>query len=175
MRDFCFLTMAFLCFVGIYSQEKFDVFDVARNGTLAEALKIIKTNPNAFNVVNNEGYSPLILACYRGNNEVAKFMIANGCDINGTSSMGSPLMASVVKRNLEMVKLLLEKKANVNTTDANGTTALIYATMFKNYDVVRWLVKANADPNLKDNSGNSSLDYAILADDDQLIEILKSK
>jgi ankyrin repeat protein len=175
MKKF-YLLIASLFFLNInYSQEKLDVFDIARKGTIVQAEEIFKTDPKIFNSVNKDGFSPLILACYRGNNEVAKFIIEVGSDINGTSSMGTPLMAAVVKGNSEIVKLLLEKKTDVNIADANGTTALIYATMFRNYDIAGLLIKANANPDFKDNRGNSATDYAILADNDRLIEILKTK
>ena len=157
------------------SQEALNVFDIARKGTLEQAKSILKVNPNAFKTVNSDGFSPLTLACYKGNNEVAKFLVENGCDINQKSSMGTPLMAAVVKGNVEIVMLLLNKKVEVNVADSNGTTALLYATIFKNKEIVSLLIKANANPDLKDNRGNSSIDYAILANDDKLIEILKNK
>lgn len=159
----------------IYSQENLDVFDIARKGTLNQAQQIIKKNPSAFNIVNNEGYSPLILASYHGNVEIAKFLIENKSDINGSSKMGTPLMAAVVKKNIQIVKLLLDAKADVNIADTNGTTALMYATMFKSYDIAKLLIAAKANPDFKDNRGNSAFDYAILANDDKLIETLKTK
>lgn len=170
---FFITTVFFLNFS--FAQDKADIFDVARKGTLLEAKAYVRTNPKAFNVVNQEGYSPLILACYRNNIEVAEFIIENGGDINGNSNMGTPLMAAIVKGNNEIAKILIEKKADVNLTDANGTTALIYATMFKNIEIVTLLIKKNANPYLKDNRGNSALDYAILSDNDKLIETLKTK
>ncbi len=47
--------------------------------------------------------------------------------------------------------------------------------MFKNHEVAKLLIKAKANYETKDNRGNSAIDYAILADDDQLIQILKTK
>ena len=158
-----------------FSQEKMNVFDVARKGTVEQVNELLKTNSKAFNILNDEGYSPLILACYRGNNEVAKLLIATGSDLNSTSKMGTPLMACIVKGNNEIAKLLIEKKATINTADENGTTALIYATNFKNYEIVSLLIKAGADYNTEDNRGNSALEYAILLNDDKLIETLKNK
>ena len=158
-----------------FSQEKLNVFDIGRKGTVEQAKEALKINPKAFNVVNDEGYSPLVLACYRANNEVAKLLIETGSDINGNSKMGTPLMASIVKGNNEIAKLLIEKKADIHSSDANGTTAIIYATNFKNYEIVSLLIKAGADYNKKDNRGNSALDYAILLDDNKLIETLKIK
>lgn len=168
-----YVTLVMFVLQPVFSQQ--DIFDVARKGTVDEVKNIIKQNPDAINSVNKSGYSPLILACYKGNVPVANFLIKNVKDINGNSSMGTPLMAAVVKGNKEIVKALLENKANPNITDVNGTTALIYASMFKNYEIVSLLIKADANPDTKDNRGNSALDYAILANDDKLIEIIKTK
>ncbi len=38
-----------------YSQENLNVFDIARKGTVNQAKEILKTNPKAFNNVNEEG------------------------------------------------------------------------------------------------------------------------
>lgn len=158
-----------------FAQNSPDVFDIGRKGTVAQAKEKLAENPNAFNTVNEEGYSPLLLACYRGNNEVAKFLIEKSCDINGKSRFGTPLMACIVKGNNEIAKLLIDKKADLDFADGNGTTALIYAVNFKNYEIAKALVKANADVNHKDNKNSSALDYAIQANDDQLIQILKTR
>lgn len=166
-----FIQISILC----YCQETTTVFDIARKGTLEQAKDKLKENPNAFNVVNEEGYSPLLIACYRANNEIAKWLIEKGSDIDAKSALGTPLMAAIVKNNNEIAKLLIEKKADVNFADKNGTTALLYATIFKNYEIVSLLINANADYTVKDNRGNSALDYAILSNDDKLIEILKNK
>jgi ankyrin repeat protein len=159
----------------IFAQENLNVFDIARNGSVEEAMEVLKTNSEAFNVKNSEGFSPLILACYRGNTEVVELLIENGSDVNDSSSMGTALMAAAVKGNLEIVQMLLDKKASVNVADANGTTALIYAAMFKKHEVVALLIRAKANFDFKDNTGNSAIEYALLADDDKLIEILKTK
>ena len=170
------LALLFILFTCLtFCQESINVFDISRKGTVEQAKAIFKENPNAFNIVNDDGFSPLILACYRGNNEVAKIIIGSGCDINNNSKMGTALMAAIVKGNNEIAKLLIEKKANVHSSDGNGTTALLYAVQFKNYEMASLLIKADADYSVKDNRGNSALDYAILANDDKLIEILKNK
>jgi hypothetical protein len=158
-----------------FCQTSYDVFDIGRKGTLEQAKEKLKENPNSFNVINEEGYSPLLLACYRGNNDVAKFLIDNGSDVNGKSKFGTPLMACIVKRNNEIAKLLIEKKANLNFSDLSGMTALIYAVNFKNYEMVSLLVKADVAVDFKDSKNQSALDYAILMDDDLLIELLKNK
>jgi len=173
MRKSLFFIVFFMSAIQAFSQS--DVFNIARSGTLEELKAVMKNEPDIINKTNPDGYSPLILACYKGNVEVAGFLIKNVKDINFTTPMGTALMAATVKKNTEIVKLLLENKANPNITDANGSTALIYASIFKSYDIAELLVKYKSDDTLKDNRGNSAFDYAILADDDKLVQILKAK
>jgi ankyrin repeat protein len=154
-------------------QEILDGFTVARNGTLVQAQQLLKQNPNGFNIINAEGFSPLIIACYRGNVEVAKFLIELGCNINQKSNMGTPLMAAVVKGNAEIIQYLILKNADVNISDVNGTTALIYAVQFNNIDVVKILIKQNADKNHKDNQGKTAFEYAVFAGNEDIINVLK--
>lgn len=175
MKKILYLFLLFLFLQHTYCQEIKDVFDIARKGTVEQAKEKFKDNPNCFNVVNDEGYSPLLLACYRLNNEVAKFLINSGSDLNGKSKFGTPLMACIVKGNNEIANLLIEKKVDLNFSDMSGMNALIYAINFKNYEMVSALVKAGADIDFKDSKNKSALDYAILMDDDLLIELLKNK
>jgi ankyrin repeat protein len=175
MKKTLFIVIVALISNLIFSQETLNVFEIARKGTVEQAKEKFKDNSNSFNVVNDEGYSPLLLACYRSNNEVAKYLINIGSDINGKSKFGTPLMACIVKGNNEIANILIEKKADLNFSDMSGMNALIYAINFKNYEMVSALVKAGANVDFKDSKNKSPLDYAILMDDDLLIELLKNK
>jgi ankyrin repeat protein len=48
--------------------------------------------------------SPLILACYRGNTEVAKYLIDNVKDLNYVSPEGTALSSLCINYNKELVK-----------------------------------------------------------------------
>lgn len=96
-------------FFNSQAQNK-SVFDIARNGTLAEIQNLNKSNPDLINSLNENKSSPLILACYRGNIEVAQFLIENVKDINYNSDMGTALMAATYKNQPELVESLLKKK-----------------------------------------------------------------
>ena len=173
MKQTLFSLLFFLSVYSTHSQNRLDVFDIARNGTVAEVNYLLKSNPNAFKQLNKDGFSPLLLACYRGNNEVAKLLIETGCNINEKSSMGTPLMAAVVKGNREIVEYLLLKSANVNLTDDNGTTPLMYAVMFKNRELVMLLLEKNADKTLLDQKGKSAFEYAVFTGNQDIINLLK--
>lgn len=172
-KQYLLLILLLLVF-NAWSQQS-DIFELARKGSPAEVSILLKSNPKLVNEPNAEGYTPLILASYRGNNVVGKLLVEKGANLDAVSGMGTALMAAVVKGNDEMVKFLLERKANPNLVDANGSTALLYAVMFKKHELAKLLVRSGANPEQKDNRGQSAIDYAILANDDQLIEILKNK
>jgi ankyrin repeat protein len=171
MRKLLILALL-LCFFNLEAQNK-NVFDIARNGTLTEIQNMNKSNPDLINFLNESKMSPLILACYRGNIEVAKFLIENVKDINYNSDMGTALMAATYKNHRELVKLLLEKKANPNATDANGTTALSLAVQFKNSSLVQLLLEYKADKTIKDNKEKTAFEYAVFSQNEQIINLLK--
>lgn len=150
-----------------------DIFDIARKGTVEEVIYAMKQNPDIINSLNDQGYSPLILASYRGNTTVAKFLIQKVKDVNGNSPMGTPLMAAVVKGNEEIVTALLDNNANPNLTDAHGTTALIYAVQFKNPVILKILLSHNADKSKIDDKGKTAFEYAVFSNNDEIINLLK--
>lgn len=72
------------------------------------------------------------------------------------------LIASAHSNNLDMVKLLAAKGANVNVADPRyGNTALFYAVRFQNLEMVRFLVDHGSRINLQDKRGNLLVEYAI--------------
>lgn len=165
-------TTVFLCFLISVAQEK-NVFDIARSGTLSEIQNLYKSNPDVINSLNESKTSPLILACYRGNVEVTRFLIENVRDINYSSDMGTALMAATYKNHPQLVKLLLDKKANPNAADANGTTALSLATQFKNSELIKLLLEYKADKTIKDNKGKTAFEYAVFSQNEEIINLLK--
>jgi hypothetical protein len=170
------LTLLFLFVVtsgfGNRAAQDMSVFDIARTGTLTQLKAAVAKDADIINKVSPEGYTPLTLACYYGNNEVAKYLIENVKNINSISGYGTPLMAATVKKNTELVKLLLENKANPNLTDQNGSTALHFCVIFSDVEIAKLLVEAEADATLKDNRGKSAEDYARITGNKDIMKLL---
>ena len=59
-----------------------------------------------------------------------------------------------------MIRTLISKGANVNTTDKWGKTPLMDAVNQGQLDVVKLLVEADADIEMKSNEGQTALDIA---------------
>jgi len=167
-----FVFIAFLSFSNVKAQES-SIFDVARNGTLMVVKALTKNNPDIFNKLSKEGYSVLTLACYYSNNDVATYLIEHVKDVNSKSGYGTPLMAATVKKNSNLVKLLLENNANPNLTDQNNSTALHFSVIFNQQEIIELLMKYKANPNIKDNRGNTALDYAKITNNSNIIQLLK--
>ncbi|WP_262149211.1 ankyrin repeat domain-containing protein [Chryseobacterium foetidum] len=165
----------FLSLSLITAQEKAkSVFDIARSGTVAELKDLMKTNPDIINQTNENGFSPLILACYRGNTEVADFLIDNVKDLDYKSQDGTALAGLSVRYNKNLVEHLLKKNANPNIADSTGTTPLFWAVKSGNKELVGLLLQYKADRTKKDSMGMTPFEYALKADNKEIIKLLKN-
>lgn len=167
------LIFALVCSVSIWAQNPPDVFEIARKGTVSQAKEAVLQNKNCFNIVNNEGFTPLILACYKGNVAVAQFIIENEATVNYNSSYGSALMAATVKGKVELVKTLLDYKADPNLADDQGNTALIYAVQFQNSSIIKLLLAHGAQRDAKDAKGQTVFEYAVKTGNEAIINLIK--
>ncbi|HCR77963.1 MAG TPA: ankyrin repeat domain-containing protein [Chryseobacterium sp.] len=175
MRNLIVWIGIFLSFTLTNAQEKAkSIFDVARSGTVAEVKDMMKQNPDTINQTNESGFSPLILACYRGNVEVAKFLMDNVKDINYKSREGTALSGLSVKYNKDLVTYILEKKADPNIADATGSTPLFWAVKFGNKELTELLLKYKADKTLKDAQGMTPFEYALQTNNKEIINLLKN-
>lgn len=159
-------------FSTVFSQNS-NCFDIARKGNLSEMKTLYANDKNIVNAIDQNGSSMLILACYRGNQEVANFLIDNQADLNYVSKNGTALMASIVKGELQLVDELLKKGANPNLSDDNGMTALMYAVQFKNIELVKKLLNAKANKELKCKQNKTAFEYAVFSNNEEIINLLK--
>lgn len=155
-----------------FAQEK-DIFTIARSGTVEEAELFLKNNSEAINKVNEFGFSPLILACYKGKYELAEFFIKTKANLDYVSEEGTALMAATVKGDVRLTELLLSKGANPNLTNFEGITALMYATQFKNEAIVKLLLQYKADKTLLDKQGRTAFEFAVFSKNENIINQLK--
>lgn len=156
-----------------FSFAQKDVFSVARNGTVEEMKLLFEKNKNCVNEIDNYEFSPLILASYRGNFEVAKYLITIVKNVDYQSPEGTALMAAVMRNNTELIQLLIEKNANLDLTSKTGVTALMLAIQFKNIEIIKILLHNKANLFLKDNEGKTAFEYAVNTNDEKIIQLLK--
>ena len=85
-------------------------------------------------VLDRLGRSELHRAALNGNLEEAAALIAKGAKVDNLSSVGTPLYYAVDEGHLDIIKLLVEKGANVN--QPNGIGDLPLDTALYNYNTV---------------------------------------
>ena len=166
--------LLFCLFLYNFSFAQSDIFNIARKGTVEEMMKIVQENKNIINVQNNNGFSPLIIATYSSNLQVAKYLLNIAEDINYQSPEGTVLMAAIMRNNIEMVHLLLEKRANIEITNDNGDTPLMLALQFKNIEIIKLLLKNNANNTAIDKEGKTTFEYAVATKEDTIIQLFKN-
>lgn len=149
-----------------------DVFEAARNGDIQRLQFLVKLKPDTVNSRNAAGFTPLIIAGYRNQMEVVKFLIAGKADVNADSPEGTALLAACYKGNLTFAELLISNGAKINAVNLHGTTALMYAAMSGNAELVRLLLKQGAKKDSTEKSGKTAVDYAKANGSEEVIHLL---
>ncbi len=96
-------------------------------------------------LIDHISWTPLHYACAKGQFDVAQFLIANGATVD-SMSLGNttPLMMAVQSGNDQLVKLLLDKGADLQLRNSNGLTAIDIADIYDKPPIseglrARWL------------------------------------
>ena len=96
-------------------------------------------------------------------------------DAQGNTPGCSPLMLAVMNDYISIVNVLLNNNADVNDTNDNGNTALIYAALHNNVDAAKILIATgNVKINIRNNKGETALKVAMRKNHLQMIDLLTS-
>lgn len=94
----------------------------AINGDLPLVKTLVLKNKAQLDHIS---WTPLHYACAKGHLEVAQFLLSNGAMVDSLSLGGTtPLMMAVQSGNEYLVKLLLDKGANLQLRNEAGLTAI---------------------------------------------------
>ena len=79
--------------------------------------------------------------------------------VNGRGASGSiPLSGAALRGNIEIVKYLLDRGANVAATNQDGNTPLHVAAFMCHTEIVELLLEQGASPHQKNDRGDSAID-----------------
>lgn len=111
--------------------------------------------------------------------DVAEKLIKDGADTNAVDSDGEPpiiLVSSNMNvgqnKNKDMVELLHNHGADINSTNGQGDTALHWACVRSNTELVKFLIDKGADVNKQNNDGENALARVDGRTDHQIIKDL---
>lgn len=126
-----------------------DILTATMNGesTTVQCILEVKNEKSQkvnIDVQDEEGYSPLIWAAFKGHGDILKMLLFHGADINKKDGHDglTALMFATVKGHEKELKILLEYShdLDIDAQDKDGNTALVWAIRVKNAKIVKLLI-----------------------------------
>jgi ankyrin repeat protein len=148
-----------------------------------EIVELLISKGADVNIIGTyDGRTALIWAAANSKKAV-QLLLAKGAEVNVKGVEGMTAFIQSIFGNLsgsvttEVCGLLLAKGANVNDqlsgADAEGWTALMFASNNGKPDLVKYLISKGADVNHRAKDGTSALSWAIKEKYDEIIKVLK--
>jgi ankyrin repeat protein len=130
-----------------------------------EGVRLLLDHHADPNLADNKGYTPLLYvweAQSPAAGEIAELLIRHGADVNLRCGIAgqTPLGNATQMGRADLVKILLAARAEVNSADNRGTTALHIAAMVDQPEIITLLLSAGADPQARDAHGDRPIDVA---------------
>ena len=97
-------------------------------------------------------------AAYKGYLVFVKKLLADGVNVDSKDFLNlfeTPLMKAAKQGHLEVVKLLIENKADFNYKNFRGENALFLACESGHFEIVKFLIEIGSSVNSKDSIGTS--------------------
>jgi ankyrin repeat protein len=102
---------------------------------------------------------------------LARLLIWLGAKLNPENPHWTPLLATCAKGNSALVKLLIEREADVNLPGYSKWTPLMVAVQEGHEDVVEILLRAGADVDATNEQGLRAKDYS---NSERILQMLDS-
>ncbi|KAK5647099.1 hypothetical protein RI129_005563 [Pyrocoelia pectoralis] len=139
---------------------------------------VLESPENDIARFDKNGLNALHYAVIGGHCDIVEYLLDNFKEISVNQSdadMFSPLHMAALNGDLRMVKLLLEKRANVQFTNRQKHTPLHLAAQKGYVDVINLLIENGANINAHDLHDCSPLSLAILSCHEEAAELLIRK
>jgi ankyrin repeat protein len=133
----------------------------AENGKAAACEALLEARAE-IDAKNSDDETALFRASTRGFPEIVEKLLKRHADVNMTNSKGWTALHAAMDSmdRVDIIKLLLESKADPNIKNDYGSTPIVLAAQDGRTDVVHLLLQAGADPMARNSSGSTSLHRA---------------
>jgi ankyrin repeat protein len=155
--------------------DEIDIFEASAVGKFDIVAHQIFKYPNSLNNYSEDGFTPLGLAAYFGNEEIARYLVLKGADVNLPSTNGYftyPLHSAIAGNFTSIAKMLIENGALVNCSQKAGITPLHSAAENGNVEIIILLLEKGANVNIRMEGGKLPSDLASEKGFKEISEIL---
>ncbi|MBW4890713.1 ankyrin repeat domain-containing protein [Mucilaginibacter sp. HMF5004] len=143
--------------------DELSLFEAAAIGKFDVVAHLVYMHPDLVNEFSDDGFTPLGLACYFSQPEIARFLVLKGADVNLASRNGfhvAPIHSAVAANQTEITRMLIEHGAMVNVKQQSGVTPLHSAAQNGNLEILILLLENGAQVNVRMEGGKLPADLA---------------
>jgi ankyrin repeat protein len=140
------------------------IWEAAALGRDATVAELVRADPALANAWSPDGWTPLALAAFFAPASTVRLILDAGGDVAAVARntmQVQPLHAAVAARNVESVRLLLERGADPNARQQVGYTPLMGAAGSGIDELVSLLLARGADPSAVSEDGKTASSIAL--------------
>jgi ankyrin repeat protein len=164
--------------VFIANGAKLDIYEASTIGDLQRVRKLVDADPESVNSFAPDGFYPLGLAAFFGHPEIVLFLLDHGAQVGlaaRNSQRVTALHGAVARRDVDIVKLLLEHGADPNARQERGFVPLHEAAAGGKEAIVHLLVEYGGRIDVKTDDGKTPYDLAVERGQGSIADWLKKQ
>ena len=147
------------------------LFAAIERGSVSDVERLLRAGANA-NAVDSDGTPAVMSATLFGNPRMMQVLLDHGADANRAGPAGATALMWAIP-DLEKIRLLLARDADVNARSETQRTALLVAASYPGtVDLLRRLIEKGADLRAQDRGGATALSLAIRSSDVEVVRFL---
>jgi uncharacterized protein len=166
----------------VTAQAETALMKASRDGNLGAVKALLAHNAEVNAKENFRGQTAIMWAAAEGHADIVSLLASHGADLDLRSydrdtkapkmEAGTPsapiarggltaLLFAARQGQMDVVKTLLDAKANINAVDSDGNNALVLAILNSHYDLAEMLLDRGADVNIAAKNGRTALYSAV--------------
>jgi ankyrin repeat protein len=151
------------------NRDRLPILSISAHYGFLSCTRLLLENKALINNLDAKGRTPLWHACNNSSSNteeivypIVELLLEHGADQMIGDIDGLPIHEAAMNGYMNVMKLLLDKGADINQLSTNGKTPLIKAcdAKYENLKAIQFLLDLRADPHIKDAFGKTAIHYA---------------